>query len=303
MSELPSQYWRALIESALDVIIVTEATPLSSPGPRIVYVNPAFTRLTGYEPHEVIGLNPRILQREGSTDPATTSAIRAALEEKKPFDGVIRNFDRHGRAYWLHLHIIPLLDEAGDVAFFAAIERDVTDEQAQLERLAEQASRDTGTGLLNRRALEGAVTEIWDRSLTSDPPHCAIVVDVDDFKGVNDDLGHPTGDAALRAVAAAIRASIRDSDFAVRLGGDEFAVVLPRITAHDAVAMADRIRRRVPRECQAVDDRMTGVTVSVGVASTTPATSGLATVLASADEALYRAKARGKNTVVAATDP
>ena len=301
MTELPPRYWRSLIDSALDVVIVTEASPLSWPGPRIVYVNPAFTRLTGYQPDEVIGRTPRILQRQGETDPATTAAIRHALESKQPFDGVIRNFGRDGRGYWLHLHVIPLLDDAGEVAFFAAIERDVTDEQAELERLAEEANRDEGTGLLNRRALDTAVTGIWDRTLTSDLPHSVIAIDIDDFKGINDSLGHATGDAALRGVADAIRDNVRAEDFSVRIGGDEFAVVLPGISSRDASAMAERIRQQVPRACHEATGGTEIVSVSVGVASTTDEVASLPGVLALADKALYLAKQEGKDRVVSWT--
>ena len=115
-----------VVRFANDIVIVTEAYPLDPPGPKIVYVNQAFTNLTGYPPEEVIGKTPRILQGPES-DPNTRAAIRAALDKQEPFRTVIVNYSKSGRRYWLDINIIPLKDRKGNVTHFAAIERDLTD--------------------------------------------------------------------------------------------------------------------------------------------------------------------------------
>ena len=115
-----------VVKFANDIVIVTEAHPLDEPGPRIVYVNKAFTDLTGYTPEEVIGKSPRILQGPES-HPETRAEIRSALERKKSVRTVIVNYSKSGRKYWLDLNIIPLKDGNGQVTHFAAIERDLTD--------------------------------------------------------------------------------------------------------------------------------------------------------------------------------
>jgi PAS domain S-box-containing protein len=115
-----------VVKFANDIVIVTEAHPLDEPGPRIVYVNKAFTDLTGYTPDEVIGKSPRILQGPES-HPETRAEIRAALERKKPVRTTIVNYSNSGKKYWLDLNIIPLMDNNGEVTHFAAIERDLTD--------------------------------------------------------------------------------------------------------------------------------------------------------------------------------
>ncbi|MDX1412083.1 MAG: ATP-binding protein [Nitrospirales bacterium] len=115
-----------VVKFANDIVIVTEAHPLDEPGPRIVYVNKAFTDLTGYTPEEVIGKSPRILQGPESY-PETRAEIRSALERKKSVRTVIVNYSKSGRKYWLDLNIIPLKDGHGQVTHFAAIERDLTD--------------------------------------------------------------------------------------------------------------------------------------------------------------------------------
>ena len=109
-----------------DIVIVTEAYPLDAPGPKIVYVNKAFTDVTGFAPKEVIGKTPRILQGPDS-DPETRAEIRAALKKKEPVRTVIVNYSKSGRKYWLDINIIPLKDSNGEVTHFAAIERDLTE--------------------------------------------------------------------------------------------------------------------------------------------------------------------------------
>lgn len=115
-----------VVKFANDIVIITEASPLDPPGPRIVYVNQAFTDLTGFTPEEVIGKTPRILQGPQS-DPNTRAEIRAALGRKEPFRTVIVNYSKSGRKYWLDINIIPLKSSNGEVTHFAAIERDLTD--------------------------------------------------------------------------------------------------------------------------------------------------------------------------------
>ena len=115
-----------VVKFANDIVIVTEAYPLDEPGPKIVYVNKAFTDLTGFAPEEVIGKTPRILQGPDS-HPETRAEIRAALKNKEPIRTVIVNYSKSGRKYWLDMNIIPLRNSNGEVNHFAAIERDLTE--------------------------------------------------------------------------------------------------------------------------------------------------------------------------------
>ena len=115
-----------VVKFANDIVIITEAHPIDEPGPKIVYVNQAFTDLTGFAPEEVIGKTPRILQGPDS-DPETRAEMRAALEKKEPFRTAIVNYSKSGRKYWLDINIIPLKNSRGEITHFAAIERDLTD--------------------------------------------------------------------------------------------------------------------------------------------------------------------------------
>ncbi len=115
-----------VVKFANDIVIITKAHPLDEPGPKIVYVNQAFTDLTEFTPEEVIGKTPRILQGPDS-DPKTRAQMRTALERKEPFRSAIVNYSKSGRKYWLDINIIPLKDSNGEVTHFAAIERDLTE--------------------------------------------------------------------------------------------------------------------------------------------------------------------------------
>ena len=109
-----------IVARANDVILVTQARPIDGAGPEIVYVNEAFTRLTGYAPEEVLGKTPRILQGP-QTDPDARQCIREALARGQPVRIEILNYSKTGEEYWLDLNIVPLRNDAGEITHFAAI--------------------------------------------------------------------------------------------------------------------------------------------------------------------------------------
>lgn len=122
---VPEWIFRSALDSAKDIVLITEAEPLDLPGPKIVYANQAFYDLTGYSPEETIGNEPRMLQGD-ATDRATLDRIRAALVAREPVRVDVVNYAKSGKAYWLDLIIVPLRDPAGTVTHFAAIQRDIT---------------------------------------------------------------------------------------------------------------------------------------------------------------------------------
>jgi PAS domain S-box-containing protein len=189
--------FRDIVELAQDVIIVTKAAPLDPPGPLIVYVNPAFTRLTGYSREEAIGQNPRILQGK-DTDSTTTHSIREKLERADPVHVAIQNYARDGRSYWLDLSIMPLRNAKGETTHFVAIERDVSLQKALERKLEELAQRDALTGLYNRRKYFESLDTAWSRFCDTHKPFALITIDIDYFKNVNDTRGHDCGDTVLK---------------------------------------------------------------------------------------------------------
>jgi diguanylate cyclase (GGDEF)-like protein len=175
-----------------------------------------------------------------------------------------------------HLRAMRLL-----VDLAAAVDRAI-DQRGRLDLLA---SLDTLTGLRNRRGL--------DLLAAGDGPLSLLVCDLDRFKEVNDRHGHDTGDRVLERFAEVLREQIRDTDIPVRLGGDEFCVVLPSAGHEEAVVIAERIRSAASAELASIAPG--GVTVSIGVASSTQDAVDTRTLLAAADRGLYRAKQSGRD--------
>jgi diguanylate cyclase (GGDEF)-like protein len=168
--------------------------------------------------------------------------------------------------------------------------------RALLDEVELLATRDHLTGLANRRLLEETLALEVPRSARAERPVSLLVFDVDHFKDVNDELGHPAGDAVLRTVADALARRTKASDLAARLGGDEFAVVLPDCSASDAVRVAERVRAAFVHAAEPLT-----VTLSAGVATIPDHASVADELVAAADSALYAAKRAGRDqTMVAA---
>jgi diguanylate cyclase (GGDEF)-like protein len=164
-------------------------------------------------------------------------------------------------------------------------------------RVASQAAVDSLTGLANRRTLDEELALEWRRAHRVGGSLAFVLLDLDDFKAVNDGHGHPTGDAVLRAVGEILGAGVRQVDLAGRYGGEEFALILPETDLPGALKLAERIRARL---------EATAVELSSGEPLHTTASFGVAVndeltapdeLVAAADEALYAAKAAGKNCV------
>ncbi|TXH43235.1 MAG: diguanylate cyclase [Actinobacteria bacterium] len=292
--QLGDALFRQLVEHASDIVVVTEAEPLDEPGPRIVYVNQAFTELTGYAAHEVLGRNPRFLQRRNETDSDTLHQMRSTLDRRADYHGAVLNFGKDGTPYWLDIRIFPLLDSTGTVTHFAAVERDITARTLAELDLRQAALHDPLTGLLNRRGFHQIVVRSWDPTAGG----AVLSIDVDRFKGINDSLGHAAGDRVLTDLADAVASATGDAGFAARTGGDEFVVALPGADLATATAVAERVRRNLdgatPPESANGAAALSGVsaTISIGLAAD-DAYCELASLLAASDEALYRAKEAG----------
>ena len=165
-----------------------------------------------------------------------------------------------------------------------------------------QAQRDALTDAYNRRAFAEFAAREWSRSVRHDHPLSILAVDIDHFKAFNDRYGHQTGDCALVQVSKSAQAALRANDVWCRHGGEEFVALLPNTTMEQALAVAERLRVSVEGKTISSQRGALNVTVSIGVAQRTSADADLAQMLSVADAALYRAKAAGRNRVVAGDD-
>ena len=289
---LPMRILRGMIEAVHDAVVITTAEGFDEPNPQIVYVNPAFTAISGYTAEEAIGKSPRMLQGPG-TDRAALSRIRQSLVLGQSCREEILNYHKDGSSYWLDVHIVPLFGENDKITHFAAVERNVTEQRRRLKRLESLAHQDFLTGLANRAALY----EHIEKLTATDPlaSHTLVLFDLDSFKLVNDTLGHLAGDALLRKFAAILVANVRRDDFVARLGGDEFALVLRSTDLVDARLITERMLADA-RRLSSLDPSCGNLAASAGVTTFRAGTS-IENIMAPADDALYSAKREGKGII------
>jgi diguanylate cyclase (GGDEF)-like protein/PAS domain S-box-containing protein len=280
------------IESSVSAICITDNLAPDNP---IVDVNPAFERITGYSSQEVVGRNARLLQ---GTDIAQAELItvRAALHDERPCHVVLRNYRKDGSMYWNELNIAPVRNDAGAVTHYIGVHSDITDAKTHQDELARQANHDSLTGLPNRNLLWDRIDHTCARSQRYGDFAAVAFLDLDNFKVVNDSLGHALGDHLLRAVAERLESSLRAMDTVARLGGDEFVLVLSDQKSEQSVS--GELQRIVESFSQpfAVDGRDVFITASVGVALYPQDARDPESLMKNAELAMYRAKESGRNT-------
>jgi len=279
------------IESSVSAICITDNLARDNP---IVYVNPAFERITGYASAEVLGRNARLLQGTDLAQPELL-AIRAALHDQRPCHVVLRNYRKDGSMYWNELNISPVRNDAGAVTHYIGVHSDITDAKTHQDELARQANHDSLTGLPNRNLLWDRIDRACVRTQRYGGFAAVAFLDLDNFKVVNDSLGHSLGDHLLRAVASRLESSLRAMDTVARLGGDEFVLVLS--DHKSAQSVSGELQRIVESFSQpfAVDGRDVYITASVGVALYPQDAKDPEALMKSAELAMYRAKESGRN--------
>nr|WP_246261246.1 diguanylate cyclase [Alteromonas ponticola] len=320
-----------IVENTQDIVIVTEASDIDYPtGPKIVYVNKAFETLTGYTSDEVIGETPRILQG-ALTDEAATKRIHDALNQGKAINETLLNYDKNGRPYWIEFNIIPLVNKYGEITHFAAIERDVSESIFRQEQLTKRntdlrvlkdkleemvASRteelqkakatlekiaffDPLTQAPNRRFFRSQITKLISASQRHNTSVVIGLLDIDNFKKVNDTYGHDFGDDVLIALTNAIQAIFRTEDAFCRYGGEEFAFAVAANQPQDAAALGQRLLEAARQVTVQAESKMVTITVSIGMKIlNAKKIKDFEHTLSEADSALYQAKHDGKDCYV-----
>jgi diguanylate cyclase (GGDEF)-like protein len=188
------------------------------------------------------------------------------------------------------------LREGGKIAYAYIVIEDVTESVDRERRLAELAMRDVLTSAYNRRFFDRRLVEELARSKRYGRPFSLIMLDIDHFKAVNDELGHQFGDRALCAAVEAWTSCLRSSDLVARYGGEEFCVLLPEVGQEESAALAERLRSSLASADVVLGGRSARITASAGLAFFRPEDES-DDILHRADEALYRAKAAGRNRV------
>ena len=274
-------------EQSTDGFLITDA------GQRIVMVNQGFTRITGYVESEVLGKNPRILS-SGRHDKTFYQAMWQEITEQGQWQGEVWNRRKDGSLYPEWLTISRLLDEQGEVSHYLAVINDITQRKQDEERIYRLAYYDPLTALPNRTLLEQRATLALSLASRHRNQVALLYIDLDNFKNVNDSLGHQVGDTLLVELARRLQAILRDEDTLARSGGDEFLLLLPEVDANGASHVADRVLHLMSEPIEAQEHDLV-VTGSIGIAMYPDDADDLAGLHTKADIAMYRAKALGRN--------
>jgi diguanylate cyclase (GGDEF)-like protein/PAS domain S-box-containing protein len=275
-----------------EAVLITTAD-LDPPGPAIVYVNEGFCRMTGYAREEVIGKTPRILQGP-KTDRSELDRLRRQLSLGGPFDGEIVNYRKDGSEYVIEWYVVPLRNTAGEITHWMASQRDATERKALEEQLRYQGLHDLLTGLPNRVLFMDRLEHALSLANRNPRLNAVLFVDLDDFKVVNDSLGHEAGDDLLALVAERLRTSLRSEDTVARFGGDEFGILLEDVPAASYVTdIAERIVESM-RETFIVKGHELTITCSIGIVLAASSQDPAMELMRKADIAMYKAKREGK---------
>lgn len=305
----------------------------NQPDNPIIYLNRSFELMTGYAAEEVLGRNCRFLQGSDRDQPALDE-LRTALREGRDCVVLLRNYRKDGALFYNELRLSPVYDEQGRLVNFVGVQNDVTKRKqaeealerahAELEdkvrqrtaRLAEanaelqreiaerqelekqlthQAFHDPLTGLPNRTLFLDRLDLALDRAGRRKGKVAVLFMDLDNFKLINDSLGHEAGDEVLLAVAERLENSMQAEETVARFGGDEFTILLEDVAgASGAARVAERIEDAL-RAPFVLRGRERFITTSVGIAFGGRGEEKPGELLRNADLAMYQAKAKGKN--------
>ncbi len=277
----------SLIANASDVITLVAADGVVS------YQTPSIERVLGYQPQALLGRPITDL-----IHPSDRAAATAFLDRATRLQGASATAEwriAHRDGAWRHVEVVAV-DLTGDpnVRGIVLTSRDITERKALERRLAHQAFHDPLTGLPNRELFRDRVQHALSRAKRTGRP-AILFIDVDDFKNVNDTMGHASGDRMLALIAERLRSCVRPGDTAARLGGDEFGLLLEHVDASQtAVAAANRVLAELAPPL-ALGSRDVPVRVSIGIALAEPPIAGADELLRNADIAMYAAKADGKS--------
>jgi diguanylate cyclase (GGDEF)-like protein/PAS domain S-box-containing protein len=279
------------VEGSINGVVITDA---GKPDQPIIYVNPAFERITGYTPEEALGRNCRFLQGP-STDPESVALIRRQLAKEEEVHVTLCNYRKDGSPFWNDLYVSPVRDSQGRVTHYVGMQNDVSDQKAYESQLAHHASHDALTGLVNRSLFEDRLDHEVAHANRRGERLAVLFIDLDDFKPINDTLGHAVGDDVLREVARRLLASVRPGDTVARLGGDEFVLLMVDVTQEEQVlSLVERLMHQVARP-YLVNQHELYLTCSIGISLSDPAMDDARQLIQQADMAMYQAKQQGRN--------
>jgi diguanylate cyclase (GGDEF)-like protein/PAS domain S-box-containing protein len=268
---------------------------ITDAGGIIEYVNPAFEVKTGYQADEILGRSLGLI-KSGQHDAGFYSELWHTILDGGVFRATFTNRRKNGDLYYEQKTITPLKDDQGRITHYVATGKDITEQVEAQERLAYLAHHDVLTDLPNRALLTDRLEHALAQARRNEYLVAVLLMDLDRFKVINDNLGHSIGDSLLKAVAERLRQCIRTSDSIARLGGDEFTIVLEGIeNVHDVVMVVEEVLRSIARPYYIEGNELL-TSASIGITLFPFDDGDIEAFLKNADTAMYRAKKAGGNS-------
>ncbi|MBT9528385.1 MAG: EAL domain-containing protein [Rhizobacter sp.] len=261
---------------------------------RIIEVNDTFCAVSGYAASELMGQDHRILN-SGTHPKEVFAQMWGTILRGDTWRGEICNRRKNGGLYWVDSSIVPLRNSEGRIERFISIRIDVTERKKAESRMVKMATHDALTGLPNRALLRDRIEQALAHDRRSHDMAAVLFIDLDDFKTINDSLGHDVGDQLLIEVAKRLRECVREEDTVARQGGDEFIVLLPTLGAAHG---ADLVAQDLLRACAApfkIRGEELHISASIGIALFPTDGRDVDTLLKNSDIAMYHAKDGGRN--------
>ena len=271
-----------------------EGIMVTDPQQHILTVNDAFSKVTGYSAEDVLGKTPAVLS-SGSHNRMFYSDMWSALQEQGWWQGEIWNRRKSGEVYPEWLTINSVKDPAGQVINYVGIFSDITIVKESQRRVEFLATHDELTSLPNRALFLDRVRQTVARSQRMDATFAILFIDLDNFKVVNDSLGHAAGDELLIEISRRLRECVRGADTVARFGGDEFAVLIEDASVEDSEMTARRIAEAMLRPYP-IGRQTLFPSASIGICLYPEDGRDAETLLKNADSAMYQAKDSGKST-------
>jgi diguanylate cyclase (GGDEF)-like protein/PAS domain S-box-containing protein len=296
---------RKLAEESLRVTAAAfetnQSTVITDANERVLKVNRAYIETTGYSAEEVIGQIPRSIETE-KQDKKYFAAAKEQVKTTGAWQGEVLNRRKNGQVYLTQMHITAVYGDDGALTNFVLTFADLTEQKAAEKEINDLVFFDPLTGLPNRRMLMDRLKHALALGNRNQRQDALLYIDLDNFKTLNDTMGHGKGDMLLQQTSTRLRACIRDCDTVARIGGDEFVVMLEGLNrnateaAAEAEVIAKKILNSLNRPYQLADTSFQG-SASLGIALFVEHPESVDDLLKRADLAMYQAKSSGRNTL------
>ena len=288
IEETENRLWlfNQAIEQLGDPLAITDKQGTS------LYINKAFEEVTGYNFCELFGQKHNLL-KSGQHCEAFYQDLWSTILEGKTFSHTFINRKKDGTEFYEEKTITPLKNIDGEVTHFVSTGKDISYRVEIENKLKELAFTDTLTNLLNRRAFEKEFDYALEALKRYQRPFAVLLIDIDDFKTINDKLGHDQGDLVLQKMANILQDSVRKLDRVARWGGEEFLILLEQVNQDHALNIAEKLRHKIALCDFSIHHK---ITVSIGMTLAEPNLT-MNEMIKKTDIALYKAKRNGKNQV------